>query len=154
MRRTLAAVVALAALGICGESAAVACLPPPPGWVPPTQEEIVRSAANNATDIVYGEIVRDGFSGRTPRFRVIHVYRGRLRPGQTIEARHGWGINPPMCAGMLGGPPPVPRGTRGTILFRAERPVLDFLGERDLELMLAGGFIQPRPAGTRRRRRD
>ena len=130
--------------------AASACLPPPPGWVPPTEEERVRSGAQWATDIVYGEVTRGSGSGGTPRFRILHVYKGSLRPGMTINADTAWGLDAPMCAGMIM-PPPVVRGRRGVIFFSG-RPELKFLSDRELELMIACGFIQARPADDPRPR--
>jgi hypothetical protein len=148
-RLSFAVLIGLAALIAARAGAASACLPPPPDWVPPTDEERVRSAAAWASDIVYGEIVRGGMSGGTARFRIIHVHKGRLRPGMTIRARLGWGLDPPICAGMIGPPPPVPPGTRGTIVFQSDQRELNFLSDRELELMIAGGFIQPRPTRAR-----
>lgn len=113
----------------------------------------MRSAASWASDIVYGEVVRGGRSGETAHFRVLHVHKGRLRPGMTIRARPGWGLEPPICAGMIGPPPPAPRGTRGTVAFQSDQRELNFLSDRELELMIAGGFIRPRPARALRARR-
>lgn len=125
------------------ETSAAACLPPPPGWQPPSAEERVRGAVNWATDIAYGVMVRGSFGdeGQT-RFRIIHVYKGSHRPGSVIEAPLGWGLEPPMCAGMLGGPPPLPRGTYGVVLFQSERPELNFVSDQDLQLMFTLGLIQ------------
>lgn len=131
-------------------SPASACLPPPDGWVPPTEEQRVASAARWSTDIAYGEVVRGSDNGRTPRFRILHVYKGALRPGTTIAAAPGWGLDPPICAGMFM-PPPVLRGQRGVILF-SQYPELNFLSDSELQLMFARGFIQPRPADERRPR--
>jgi len=149
-RLSFTAAIGLAVLAAARPGAASACLPPPPDWVAPTDGERVRSAAARASDIVYGEIVRGGMSGGTAHFRILHVHKGRLRPGMTIRARVGWGLDPPMCAGMIGPPPPAPRGTRGTIVFQSDRRELNFLSDRELELMIAGGFIQPRPTRARR----
>jgi hypothetical protein len=119
---------------------ASACLPPPPGWVEPSQEEQVRAAARWSTDIVYGVVVRG--SDREPeRFRVIHVYKGSLRPGTVLRVSRGWGLNPPLCHGMLD-PPPVMRGEYGVIFFNSDRPELNFLSDEELELMFSEGLIR------------
>ena len=118
---------------------ASACLPLP-GWVEPTLEERVRAAARWSTDIVYGVVVR-GSGRERERFRVIHVYKGSLRPGRVIDVRPGWGVHPPPCPGM-GMPPPVMRGDYGVIFFNSDRPQLNFLGDRELELMFSEGLIR------------
>lgn len=145
-RLSFAALSGLVVVMAAWAGAASACLPPPPDWVPPTEEERVRSAALGSTDIVYGEVTRGSGGGRA-RFRILHVYKGSLRPGTTIRADLGWGLNAPMCAGMIP-PPPVWRGRRGVIFFSG-RPELRFLSDRELKLMIAGGFIQRRPARER-----
>ena len=150
-RLSFAALSGLAVVMAAWAGAASACLPPPPGWVPPTEEERVRSAAQWATDIVYGEVTRGSGSGGTPRFRILHVYKGSLRPGMTINADRPGAWIAPMCAGMIM-PPPVVRGRRGVIFFSG-RPELNFLSDRELELMIAGGFIQAQAAHDDRRPR-
>ena len=120
---------------------ALACLPQPADWTPPTFEERVQAIADGATDIVYGVVVRGSDGVRPVRFRVLHVYRGEMRRGEVLRARLGWGFDPPPCATLLG-PPPVSRGTYGVIAFRADWPELNFVGERELELLFRTGTIQ------------
>jgi hypothetical protein len=138
-------------LGIAASLAAVhgagsACLPPPSDWVPPTEQELVSSTGRWATDIVEGVVTRGSHDGGAARFRVVHVYRGSLRPGMTISARPGWGLHTPMCPGMFP-PPPVPRGTSGVIYFGGGVPTLNFLAPDELEMIFAGGWIERRPSG-------
>ena len=132
-------------------SPAAACLPPPPGMpepVPPPRDEVVRTTVSFATDIVSGKVL--GYSNRTGRlrFRVEHVYKGKLRPGTILNAWQGWGIDRPMCFGMIQ-PPPVPTGSRGTIYFH-DRPELNFIYQDDMERAFAMGLLE-RPPQRRRR---
>ena len=130
---------------------AAACLPPPPGTpepMPPPRDEVVRTVLNFATDIVAGKVVSgEGRDGEL-RFLVEHVYKGKLRRGAVLKAPLAWGIDAPMCFGLIP-PPPVPRGTRGTIYFY-DRPELKFLYDEDLERAFAMGLLQRRPARRRR----
>lgn len=132
-------------------SPAAACLPPPPGTpepAPPTREEMVRSMVRTSTDIVSGKVL--GYSNRTGRlrFRVEHVYKGKLRPGTILNAWQGWGIDRPMCFGMIT-PPPAPTGSRGTIFFYGE-PEINFVADDDIERVFAMDLLQ-RPPQRRRR---
>lgn len=140
-RRRLAIAASLAAVHGAGS----ACLPPPDDWVEPTEQEQVASVGRGATDIVEGVVTRGSRNGRAARFRILHVYRGSLRPGMTITADPGWGLNMPMCPGMFP-TPPVPRGTIGVIYFTGTEPRLNFLAPGELEMMFAGGWIERRPA--------
>ena len=45
---------------------ALACPPPPPGWVPPTHEQSLERSLSGATDIVYGFITREAAEGLLP----------------------------------------------------------------------------------------
>jgi hypothetical protein len=138
--RWLLAALALTAL----EGAASACLPPLPGTIEPTLEEQVRSAALHSSDIVYGEVIRGSRGRRRAQFRVHHAYKGAFRPGAVVAAELGWGLDPPMCVGMIQ-PPPVQRGARGVIFFGSGQPTLNFLGDGELELMFRLGLIAPGP---------
>jgi hypothetical protein len=133
--------VAVGLAAVLGAGHAPACLPPPEGWVPPSVEERARVGAQWAMDIVYGVVVRGTESGRQERFRVLHVYKGPLRPGAVLDVERGWGLNPPMCPGMMM-IPPVFRGDYGVIAFRSDRPALNFLGENELEVMFREGLIR------------
>ena len=137
--------LAAAAL-LTAASPAAACLPPPPGMPEPpepTREEKVRSMVGTSANIVSGKIV--GYRGRDDRyrFRVEHVYKGNIRRGTVLLARQGWGMDPPMCFGMIV-PPPTPTGTRGTIFFR-DQAELNFIADEDLERAFAMGLLQRAP---------
>jgi hypothetical protein len=128
-------------------SAAPACLPPPPGWVEPTEDERVSGAARGAADIVYGEIVRSNHRHQQARLRVLHVYKGSARIGSILSLPVGWGLNPPMCAGMLGGPPPMrsARGERAVALIFPGMSELNFVDPDELAIMFRLGLIRPGP---------
>ena len=147
-RLSFAALSGLAAVIAAWPGAASACLPPPPGWVPPTEEEQVRSAALGSTDIVFGEVTRGSGGGRA-RFRILHVYKGSLRPGTTI--RGTWaGASMRRWRGMI---------RRRRLALKARRDFLSpcavapFLSDGELELMLARVYpaaparapLSPRP---------
>lgn len=89
MRATIligAAVIALMPL-----QGARACPPPPRGYAQPTHEQLLKRSLSGATDILYGVIVQGAAPGQPARFRIVHVYRGSRRKGDTIEAPVGWG---------------------------------------------------------------
>lgn len=134
--------LALAAAAAAG--AAPACLPPLEGAVEPTEEERIRHVGRSPAAIVYGVVTRSPQSRRGGRFRVMHVYRGALRPGTTIPVEPGWGLNPPPCFGMMT-PPPVERGARGVIVYDPGLPWLNFASESELALMFRLGIIAPGP---------
>jgi hypothetical protein len=150
-RHSLLAVALLLAASPAG-----ACLPPPPGTPEPPpvpRDQLLHSIILGSTDIVSGRIVGSLRDGRH-RFRVEQVYKGNLRPGAILTAWHSWGLDAPMCPGMIP-PPPVSRGMRGTIFFYGE-PELKFLSDPDMERILALGLLQRpprRPAADRARPR-
>ena len=150
LARTALALAAVAAAILPG--AASACLPPLEGWKPPTLEERVQWAWDHSTDVVYGVVTKTSESEPIP-FRVLHVYKGPLKPGATLALDRGWGLDPPMCVGMVPGPP-VMKGQFGVIVFHNVRPTMTFLSEEELELMFAKGWIRragtPRVAGQTR----
>ena len=121
---------------------ALACPPPPPGYVEPTHEQLLERSLSGATDIVYGVITRSADAGQPARFKVLHVYRGRNRVGETIEAPVGWGHPTPFCAGMMGGAPPTALGAYGVIAFARHAPQLDFIMPDDVQLMIRKGWIK------------
>jgi len=116
--------------------------PPPP---PPTAEQRARAIAASP-NIVYGIVTRYDEDSGTSRFRVVHVYKGSLRPGQVIEAPAGWGPNAPSCTGTSQ-PPPATRGTYGVIYFNPDYPALNFVADTDLAIMFREGLIQSARAG-------
>lgn len=133
--------VAICSSGLGAENAS-ACLPPPPGHIEASETEKFENFIKGATDIVYGVVAEDWSSGEHSRFKILHVYRGSQKSGAIIEAPPGWGYSPPQCAGMLGGPPPVPIGTYGVIAFRAEAPELNFIDPAHVQLMIEQGWIK------------
>ena len=89
--------IVLTALMLGSAGAASACPPPPPGYVQPTHEQLLQRSLSGATDIVYGVITKPAASGQPARFKVLHVYRGAYKKGQTIHAPVG-GVTPPPSA--------------------------------------------------------
>lgn len=130
---------------------ALACPPPPPGWVPPTHEQSLERSLSGATDIVYGFITREAAAGAPAEFRVLHVYRGTRKKGETIEAPVGWGHPTPVCVGMMGAAPPKPKGAYGVIAFAKHAPLLEFISPEDVQLMIQRGWIRSARARSRER---
>ena len=137
--RGLVIAAAVAALPV---EAALACPPPPPGWVPPTHEQMLERSLSGATDIAYGVITRPAAAGAPASFKVLHVYRGTLKKGQTIEAPVGWGHPTPVCVGMMGAAPPLAKGAYGVIAFARHAPLLEFIKPNDVQLMISRGWIR------------
>jgi hypothetical protein len=119
---------------------ALACAPPPPGYVHPTETELLSRFVTNADDIVYG-IITHSQNGRS-RFNVIHVYKGGLTKGQTIETTTGWDFPVPYCAGMGGPPIPKPIGTYGVAVLKNGSSGLGFIAPRHVQTMIANGWIK------------
>lgn len=71
---------------------AAACPPPVPGQ---TESQQLKPAFDDATDIVYGVVLKGARDGQKARFEVIHVYKGMLTAGQVIEAVPTYGFDPP-----------------------------------------------------------
>jgi hypothetical protein len=124
---------------------ALACLPPPPGSVeppPPTVEQRAEAIARGSDTIVYGLLTRGTENGRQGALRIIHVYKGGLHAGTRVKIKPGWGFDPPMCAGMLGGPPPMPKGTYGVFAWSGE-PELNAVSDEWLAVMFERKIITP-----------
>lgn len=126
---------------------ALACLPPlpPPGMIelpPPTVEQRAEAIARGSENIVYGVLTRGASDEEQGQLRILHVYKGNLRVGGHIVIRASWGFDPPMCVGMLGGPPPVPRGTYGVFAWSGE-PELNAVSDERLAAMFELGIITP-----------
>jgi hypothetical protein len=124
---------------------ALACLPPPPGAVeppPPTEAEQADTIFRTSTNIVYGVVT--GEVDGAYRFKIIHSYKGALRPDQTVLASRGayggWGFDPPHCFGMIP-PPPLMPGAYGVVAFQDE-PQLNFVGDKRLAIMFDAGWIR------------
>ena len=124
---------------------AAACAPPPPGWVPPTEYQRLKSFIGGASDIVYGVITNT--TGQRSRFKVLHVYRGPARKGETIETVASWDYPVPVCAGMMSPPPAKPVGTYGVATFRNGSPELNFIPMKHVQTMIAEGWIKSARAG-------
>ena len=143
MRRS----IVLAALVLGLAEAARACPPPPPGYVQPTHEQRLQRSLSGATDIVYGVITRPAASGEPARFKVLHVYRGAHKRGETIESPVGWGHPTPVCVGMMGPAPAKPLGAYGVIAFARHAPQLELIAPEDVQLMIRRGWIRSARAG-------
>ena len=132
--------VALAAIG----GPAAACLPPPPDYVPPpplSKEERVRRIVAAFPNIVSGVVVRGSRWDGSARFLIQRVYKGRLKRGTTLKMQNSWGLDPPMCFGLMQ-PPPVSKGERGVVAFQDDRPELNFIAANELELAFSLGLLR------------
>jgi hypothetical protein len=133
----------LAILLMAGPAPALACLPPPPGVVEPplpTVKQRAEAIARGSENIVYGVLARGLSNGKQGKLRILHVYKGSLRVGAGVAIKASWGFDPPMCAGMFGGPPPTPRGTYGVFAWSGE-PELNAVSDEQLAAMFELGVI-------------
>lgn len=124
---------------------AVACLPPPPGYVAPPPQTVDQTAAlifRMSDTIVYGELLSEAYYGQPGRFRILRSYKGHLRAGSRVKIQPSWGFDPPMCAGMIGGPPPLPKGAKGVFAWTGE-PELKWVSDEILASMVKQGLIAP-----------
>ena len=139
-----AALIALGLLAaIVPVQPALACPPPPPGWVPPTETQMLSRSLNGMTDIAYGVMTRSSDKAGGPSmFKVIHVYRGSLRKGELIEAPAGWGHPTPVCVGMMGPATAPPVGAYGVIAFARSAPMIDFIKPEHVQIMIREGWIK------------
>lgn len=137
-----AAFLVATALAVMPMQGALACPPPPPGYVEPTHEQLLERSLSGATDILYGVITESAAPGQPARFKVLHVYRGSNRTGDTLVAPVGWGHPTPVCAGMMGAAPARPTGAYGVIAFARHAPQLDFIQPDDVQLMIERGWIR------------
>ena len=126
-----------------------ACLPYA-GTNEPTRAERVRQAAANAPNIVYAVVNRAmpapaALGGELREIRILHVYKGDMRPGQGI-VMHVSG-----ASSMCDPRPPVSmiagRGAYGVLLLYrtgggAPIPFPDFLTPIDVEDLIRTGIIQ------------
>lgn len=123
---------------------ASACLPLPTAVVAPpapTIEQTVQTIAQSSEHIVYGVLTRGITSDQNGVLRIIHVYKGALRAGARLPIRASWGFDPPMCAGLLGGPPPTPKGVYGVFAWSGE-PASNILSDSQLSAMFKLGLIE------------
>jgi hypothetical protein len=138
--------VPIAVLAAAAVAPASACLPDMSGR---TEEQRLRPAFEASTDIVYGVVTRGAKRRGLARFRVIHVYKGDLQPGATIEAAPSFGFDPPPCLGTTI-PSPGPRAAKGqvgVIAFNARSPALNWIDQWTLELMFKLGWIRSARGG-------
>ena len=136
----IALISAAAALPLQG---ALACPPPPPGYVPPTAEQLLERSLQNVGDIVYGVVTKAGAPGEaSSSFKIIHVYRGDLRAGQTVQAVPGWGHPEPVCVGMMSPAYPQPVGTYGVVAFAKGQRTLNFISPENVQIMIDKGWIK------------
>jgi hypothetical protein len=137
-------------------TAAHACPPPPTGYVPPTREEALRGDVERAQAIVYAvvetsigagerDFATGEFSGRAGIVRVIHVYKGDLRPGQRIPM---YGLSYDTDCGSLQYAPATGRFGAYGVLFlhhpvegRLPLPFSGFRPEADVAEMIRLGLI-------------
>ena len=119
---------------------ALACAPPPPGWIPPTPAQVRSNGVGQATDIVYGRI--EAQPGGAPALKVYHVYKGTRAIGELVPVATGYDFPVPVCAGMVPPPPPKPTGTYGVFLMGpySAQPVL--VSEPEVQAMIAEGLIR------------
>lgn len=115
---------------------ALACPPPLPGQ---TESQRLKPAFDSATDIVYGVVLKGARDGKMARFKVIHVYKGRLLAGQVIDALPTYGFDPVPCLDFPY-PPSAPKGAYGVVAFR-QSPALNFIDERTFRLAFKEGWI-------------
>jgi hypothetical protein len=126
-------------------SPALACLPPPPGTVeppPPTIQQQAEAIARRSDNIVYGVLTRSVEGERPGKLRIIHVYKGSLRQGNHIAINNSWGFDPPMCAGLMSGPPPAPKGTYGVYAWSGS-PEVNLVSDERLAAMFKQKLITP-----------
>ena len=124
-------------------SPVLACLAPPPGTIEPpplTVEQRAEAIARNSENIVYGVLTRAIVDGHLGELRVIHVYKGDLRAGTRVAIKGSWGFDPPMCAGMLGGSPPTPKGEYGVFAWSGD-PELNAVSHERLAVMFKRRLI-------------
>jgi hypothetical protein len=137
------AVLPLLALGLAflPLQGASACPPLPPGSVPPTEQERLNGFVSGATDIVYGIVIGPEFASNRTRLKILHVYRGTSRKGDTMEAVPSWDFPIPYCAGMMAPPPAKPVGTYGLFAFRNGTLGLSFIPPEHVQTMIREGWI-------------
>lgn len=140
--RLLSGVAFLLVATISPLQGAWACPPPPPGYVPPTQEQVLERSLRSVSDIVYGVVTDGGVPGRASTFEVIHVYRGNLRAGDKLQTTPGWGHPEPVCVGMMSEAHPKPVGTYGVAAFADGQRALDIISPENVQIMIEKGWIK------------
>jgi len=140
--RMLVLGLAAAAAAIVPTHGASACPPLPPGYVPPTDEQRLDDFARRSDIIVYGVVTGTARPGERSRLKILHVYKGNVRKGQTILAQTGFDYPVPACAGMMGPPPPKANGTYGVVALRTDAWGLTFIKAKDVQMMIERGLIR------------
>jgi hypothetical protein len=115
-----------------------ACLPTMPGQ---TESQRLGAAFDRSTEIVYGVVLKGARDGQKARFKVIHVYKGTLKPGSVIEAVPTHGFDPPPCVAMPY-PPSAAKGEYGVVAFNIHYPALNFIDPSTLKLAFNEGWIR------------
>lgn len=134
-------VPAIAAAAAMLPGAAFACLPPAADWRPPTVEELAKAAYEGSTDIVYGVVTDDREeTGKIP-FKVLHVYKGPLKPGARLKLDRSERIPAIACLSSYMEPPPR-KGEYGVIFFDGRRPAFNFIYTEELKIMFDKGWIR------------
>jgi len=149
MRRELR--LAGAMLVAAGAMPLQACLPTPARTAEQMRTDAIEGRARSfarfleVSNVIYGVVTRSAHDGGTARFRILHVYKGGLRPGTTIDARSidRYRLHPPDC-GMVDISHPLlfRRGDYGVLAYSGERPVLDFLDPCTLDYWFRSGWIR------------
>lgn len=83
---------------------AVACLPPPPGYVAPPPLSVDQTAAlifRMSDTIVYGELLSEAYYGQPGRFRILRSYKGHFRAGSRVKIQPSWGFDPVVSHGVV-----------------------------------------------------
>ncbi|MEL0210431.1 MAG: hypothetical protein VW891_07595, partial [Novosphingobium sp.] len=135
---------------------AVACLPPHPRYVAPpalTVDQTAASIFRMSETIVYGELLSEAYYGQPGKFRVLRSYKGRLHAGSQVKIQPSWGVDPPMCAEMIGGPLPVPRGAKGVFAWTGE-PELKWVSDEIVASMVKQGLVASSKKKQKQRKRS
>ena len=139
--RVIIAALAAAAAAIPVQGA-LACPPAPPGYVPPTDEEHLTAFVRDAPDIVYGIVQNSANAGERSRLKILHVYKGSGKKGDTIEVLPGHDYPVPFCAGMMAPPTGKPAGTWGVFAIRGGASELNMIHPRHVRMMIEQGLIR------------
>lgn len=129
------------ALGLaCLATPAMACLPPPQGGPEPIWEDQLKGVVERAPNIVYGVVEEGGSS--SVRFRVIHVYKGNVKPGAMLQLRVGFVVGPHVPCGLAGPPPPMDKGLYGVAAFNPAYAELNLFDPRDMDTIFNAGWLR------------
>ncbi|NIJ22005.1 hypothetical protein FHS95_003716 [Sphingomonas naasensis] len=127
-----------------------ACSPPVTGVpriAPPGDAVIAESLFRQSSEIVYGRVIRGAGTRGGARFKVLHVYKGKLKPGAILAI--AW-TAPMPCAGVT--VPQINKGMSGVIGFSGA-PKLDFIERKWVDRMIADKWIVASPGDRARLQR-